>query len=168
VASTSLSQARVEATKTIMKNMCEHSSTLLDQTLLVAKELVRVSILWPELWHETLEEASRLYFREHNITAMFERLQPLHESTKKYVQTITVFCRTDKHLPTMTRIELEQATPYLFQARNLEIAFREHTSPTDLLRALPIFILKSKSSIVNKDPADSHSTEQTASTGIFC
>uniref|UniRef100_A0A9I9DBW9 FKBP12-rapamycin binding domain-containing protein n=1 Tax=Cucumis melo TaxID=3656 RepID=A0A9I9DBW9_CUCME len=33
----------------------------------VYKELIRVAILWHEIWHEPLEEASRLYFNEHNI-----------------------------------------------------------------------------------------------------
>ena len=28
----------------------------------VSEELIRVAILWHELWHEGLEEASRLYF----------------------------------------------------------------------------------------------------------
>ena len=30
-------------------------------------ELVRVAILWNELWHEVLEEASRLFFGEHEL-----------------------------------------------------------------------------------------------------
>ena len=35
--------------------------------MLVSEELIRVAILWHELWHEGLEEASRLYFGERNI-----------------------------------------------------------------------------------------------------
>lgn len=30
------------------------------------------------MWHEALEEASRLYFGEHNIEAMLKVLEPLH------------------------------------------------------------------------------------------
>ena len=37
------------------------------QAMLVSEELIRVAILWHELWHEGLEEASRLYFGERNI-----------------------------------------------------------------------------------------------------
>lgn len=31
------------------------------------------------MWHEGLEEASRLYFGEHNIEGMLKVLEPLHE-----------------------------------------------------------------------------------------
>lgn len=48
------------------------------QAQLVSKELIRVAILWHEMWHEALEEASRLYFGERNVEAMFNCLQPLH------------------------------------------------------------------------------------------
>lgn len=34
---------------------------------MVSDELIRVAILWHELWHEGLEEASRLYFGERNV-----------------------------------------------------------------------------------------------------
>lgn len=49
------------------------------QAQLVSKELIRVAILWHEMWHEGLEEASRLYFGEHNIEGMLKVLEPLHE-----------------------------------------------------------------------------------------
>jgi serine/threonine-protein kinase mTOR len=40
--------------------------------------LIRVAILWHELWHEYLEEASRLYFTEKKPEAMIEHLEILH------------------------------------------------------------------------------------------
>lgn len=46
---------------------------------LVSKELIRVAILWHEMWHEALEEASRLYFGEQNIEGMLKVLEPMHE-----------------------------------------------------------------------------------------
>lgn len=49
------------------------------QAQLVSNELIRVAILWHEMWHEALEEASRLYFGEHNIEGMLKVLEPLHE-----------------------------------------------------------------------------------------
>ena len=49
------------------------------QAQLVSHELIRVSILWHEMWHEALEEASRLYFGEQNIEGMLKVLEPLHE-----------------------------------------------------------------------------------------
>jgi serine/threonine-protein kinase mTOR len=41
--------------------------------------LIRVAILWHELWHEGLEEASRLYFNDKNPEGMIAVLEPLHE-----------------------------------------------------------------------------------------
>jgi phosphatidylinositol kinase/protein kinase (PI-3 family) len=49
------------------------------QANLVSHELIRVAILWHELWHEGLEEASRLYFTEKNPEAMIAVLIPLHD-----------------------------------------------------------------------------------------
>ncbi len=37
-----------------------------------------MAILWHELWHEGLEEASRQYFADHNVQGMFATLEPLH------------------------------------------------------------------------------------------
>ncbi len=50
---------------------------------MVSIELIRVAILWHEQWHEGLEEASQLYFSEHNINAMLDRLEPLHKMMEK-------------------------------------------------------------------------------------
>lgn len=38
-----------------------------------------MAILWHEMWHEALEEASRQYFGESNVEAMLNTLMPLHE-----------------------------------------------------------------------------------------
>ena len=38
-----------------------------------------MAILWHEMWHEALEEASRQYFGESNVEAMLATLLPLHE-----------------------------------------------------------------------------------------
>ena len=45
----------------------------------VSTELIRMAILWHEMWHEALEEASRQYFGESNVEAMLATLMPLHE-----------------------------------------------------------------------------------------
>jgi FKBP12-rapamycin complex-associated protein len=45
----------------------------------VSHELIRVAILWHELWHEGLEEASRLYFTDKNPEGMIAVLAPLHD-----------------------------------------------------------------------------------------
>ena len=62
----------------IMSDMRLHSSSLVDQALMVSKELIRVAILWHEMWYEALEEASRLWFGQKNVDAMIATLAPLH------------------------------------------------------------------------------------------
>ena len=54
----------------------------------VSEELIRVAILWHELWHEGLEEASRLYFGERNVKGMFMTLEPLHAMIERGPQTL--------------------------------------------------------------------------------
>lgn len=83
VASKYPSIPRRKAALAIMDKMKSHSSNLVDQALLVSGELIRVAILWHELWHEGLEEASRLFYGDHNIDAMFATLEPLHEMLEK-------------------------------------------------------------------------------------
>jgi len=50
---------------------------------MVSEELIRVAILWHEMWHEYLEEASRLYFNDKNPEAMIDYLAPLHTALEK-------------------------------------------------------------------------------------
>eukprot|EP00794_Sanderia_malayensis_P007416 gene7416-8236_t len=88
VASKSTSRARRDAADQILKNMCEHSQTLVQQAMMVSEELIRVAILWHELWHEGLEEASRLYFGERNVKGMFAVLEPLHQMMGRGAQTL--------------------------------------------------------------------------------
>lgn len=54
----------------------------------MSEELIRVAILWHELWHEGLEEASRLYFGERDIKGMFSTLEPLHNMVERGPQTL--------------------------------------------------------------------------------
>ena len=55
---------------------------------MISDELIRVAILWHELWHEGLEEASRLYFGENNVKGMFATLEPLHAMMERGPQTL--------------------------------------------------------------------------------
>ncbi|KAH1223095.1 Serine/threonine-protein kinase TOR [Glycine max] len=79
VACKSISNLRKAAAQEVVDKVRQHSGVLVDQAQLVSKELIRVAILWHEMWHEALEEASRLYFGEHNIEGMLNVLEPLHE-----------------------------------------------------------------------------------------
>eukprot|EP00897_Mesotaenium_endlicherianum_P005918 jgi/Mesen1/5354/ME000267S04502 len=136
VACKSMSAARRTAAQHVLDNVRAHSPGLVDAAQLVGKELIRVAILWHESWHEALEEASRLYFGEHNIEGMLNTLQPLHENlnskgpeTHKEISFIQawdlyyqVFKRINKQLPSLTTLELQAVSPALVDAHNLELA----------------------------------------------
>lgn len=72
----------------IMDSMRQHSANLVAQADTVSHELIRVAVLWHELWHEGLEEASRLYFGDHNIEGMFATLEPLHDLLERGPETL--------------------------------------------------------------------------------
>ena len=93
---------RKEAAEGLMASLRQHSAKLIDQALLVSQELVRVAILWQEVWHESLEEASRQYFGDGNVQAMLDILVPLHVTLKEGPSTLreAAFCQayaTDLH-----------------------------------------------------------------------
>ncbi|GER42126.1 serine/threonine protein kinase mTOR [Striga asiatica] len=79
VACKSISTLRKEAAQEVVDQVRQHSGVLVDEAQLVSTELVRVAILLLEMWHEGLEEASRLYFGERNVEAMMTVLEPLHQ-----------------------------------------------------------------------------------------
>lgn len=88
VASKSLSFSRKKAALAILDRMRSHSANLVEQALLVSQELIRVAILWHEMWHEGLEEASRLYYGDHDIEGMFAVLEPLHQMLERGPETL--------------------------------------------------------------------------------
>ncbi|XP_065011249.1 serine/threonine-protein kinase TOR [Musa acuminata AAA Group] len=88
VACKSISTLRRRAALDVVDKIRQHNGVLVDQANLVSKELIRVAILWHEMWHEALEEASRLYFGEHNIEGMLAVLEPLHAKLEEGAETI--------------------------------------------------------------------------------
>lgn len=93
-AKSSMSRRKTNAVH-IMDDMRSHSAKLVEQAQLVSQELIRVAVLWHELWHEGLEEASRLYFGDGNIEAMFRTLEPLHEMLERVSYLFQGFFRTN-------------------------------------------------------------------------
>lgn len=79
VASKSQSISRRTSALAILDKMKSHSARLVEQAVMVSQELIRVAITWEEMWYEALEEASKLYFGERNVTAMLAILEPLHQ-----------------------------------------------------------------------------------------
>lgn len=77
-----------------------------------------MAILWHELWHEGLEEASRLYFGDRNVRGMFSTLEPLHAMIERGPQTLkeTSFTQVGKYslasLLTLKETSLTQVGKY--------------------------------------------------------
>ncbi|KAJ7667024.1 phosphatidylinositol 3-kinase [Mycena rosella] len=88
VGSKSPSESRKNAALAILDRMREHSASIVEQARVVSRELIRVAILWHELWHEGLEEASRLYYTVRNPAGMLAVLEPLHEMLEAGPQTV--------------------------------------------------------------------------------
>lgn len=88
VASKSSFIDRKNAANQILKSMCTHSNNLVNQAAMISEELIRVAILWHEQWYEALEEASRLYFSERDVKAMFKTLEPLHAMLERGPKTM--------------------------------------------------------------------------------
>eukprot|EP01063_Lacrimia_lanifica_P018146 TRINITY_DN2509_c0_g1_i1.p1 TRINITY_DN2509_c0_g1~~TRINITY_DN2509_c0_g1_i1.p1 ORF type:complete len:2948 (+),score=888.97 TRINITY_DN2509_c0_g1_i1:584-8845(+) len=72
-------QRRVCA-KQILDELRRHKSKLVEQAELVGFELIRVAILWTELWSDAVEEASRLYFGANDPHGMIRVLSALYPS----------------------------------------------------------------------------------------
>ena len=75
------------AAESLMNSLKAHSIGLVEEALMVSSELIRVAILWLETWHEGLEDASRLYFGEGNVSGMLDLLIPLHEQVESGAET---------------------------------------------------------------------------------
>lgn len=88
VAVTLESVSRKKAALSIIDKLRLHSPTLVQQSELVSHELIRVAVLWLELWYEGLEDALRLFFGEHNTEKMYEVLEPLHRMIQTGPQTM--------------------------------------------------------------------------------
>lgn len=80
----------------ILQSLKEHNNTLVEQAKIVSEELIRMAILWHEMWHESLEEASKLHYNEKNTQGMLDILGALHTMMEKGATTSkeTAFLQT--------------------------------------------------------------------------
>ncbi|VBB33194.1 unnamed protein product, partial [Acanthocheilonema viteae] len=88
VAAKSANSLRSTVATEILTIMSDSQPTLVEQAKLVSDELIRCAILWHEQWHEALDDASRLYFQDKNVKAMFELLDPLHDMIDRGATTL--------------------------------------------------------------------------------
>jgi len=118
---------RANSATQIMDSMRVHSPVLVEQADLVSHELIRVAVLWHELWHEGLEEASRLYFGDHDVEGMLSTLAPLHELL-------------DRGAETLREVSFAQAFGHdLAEARAFCNAFRRSKEIGDLNQAWDLY-----------------------------
>lgn len=108
VAAKSIGVKRKVAASAILADVRRHSLQLVEEAELVSLELIRVAILWNELWFEAIEDASRCYFNMHDANAMIEELKPLHQMLENA-----------RHEETMT---LRELAFYQAFARELKVA----------------------------------------------
>ncbi|KAF7324662.1 Serine/threonine-protein kinase TOR [Mycena kentingensis (nom. inval.)] len=88
VGSKSPSASRKAAAQKIMDRMREHSPEIVEQASVVSRELIRVAILWHEMWRDGLEEASKMYYTFRDANGMLAVLEPLHEMLEAGPQTV--------------------------------------------------------------------------------
>ena len=127
VAQKSHTAQRAEFAKNIVLDLRGHSPNLVKEAELVSRELIRVAVLWHELWHEGLEEASRLYFGDQDVDGMFAALQPLHEMIDRGAETL----REQSFVQTFGRD--------LNEAREWCCKYRESDEPGDLNQAWDLY-----------------------------
>ncbi|KAH7327706.1 atypical PIKK FRAP protein kinase [Rhizoctonia solani] len=127
VASRSTSIARKQAAALILNQMRAQFNTLVDEALSISNELIRVAILWPEMWHEGLEEASRLYFTERDPEGMIAVLEPLHTQLETGAST------------TREKSFLQAFGEQLAQAREHTRAYQAYGNQRELAAAWEIY-----------------------------
>ena len=99
-----------------------------------------MAILWHEMWHEALEEASRLYFGESNVEGMLSTLLPLHRMMQ------------EQEPATLKEISFAQvglSANYLYQKKQKKLSLA-NSMPINLL-AEPVSCLTSWESCQNKE-----------------
>ncbi|CAN8069739.1 unnamed protein product [Agarophyton chilense] len=80
-------EKRANTATQILTEIKHHHPEVVEEAEMVANELVRVAVLWSEIWCERLEEASKLYFMNQKIFEMLETIMPLHEMMERGAET---------------------------------------------------------------------------------
>ncbi|KAJ2596931.1 phosphatidylinositol kinase- protein kinase tor1, partial [Coemansia sp. RSA 1722] len=73
---------RVRVSKTVLASLHEFSPELVEETEVVSRELIRITLLSHEIWHDALEYTAKMYFELNNDEDIQGILMPLHEKLK--------------------------------------------------------------------------------------
>ncbi|KAJ1818555.1 phosphatidylinositol kinase- protein kinase tor1, partial [Coemansia sp. RSA 2599] len=73
---------RSQAAKDVLAKLHDLVPELVEETEVVSRELIRITLLFPEMWHDALDTASKYYFRQNDPVEMMRILQPLHDRAR--------------------------------------------------------------------------------------
>ncbi|KAJ2236038.1 phosphatidylinositol kinase- protein kinase tor1 [Coemansia sp. RSA 485] len=73
---------RSQAAKAVLAKLHDLVPELVEETEVVSRELIRITLLFPEMWHDALDTASKYYFRQNDPVEMMRILQPLHDRAR--------------------------------------------------------------------------------------
>ncbi|KAJ2781003.1 phosphatidylinositol kinase- protein kinase tor1 [Coemansia interrupta] len=70
---------RIKISKEILASLHELTPELVEETEVVSRELIRVTLLFPEMWHDAIDYTSKLYYNFDNADEMLRILPPLYD-----------------------------------------------------------------------------------------
>ncbi|KAI9501402.1 phosphatidylinositol kinase- protein kinase tor1 [Coemansia sp. RSA 1358] len=73
---------RSQAAKDVLAKLHDLSPELVEETEVVSRELIRITLLFPEMWQEALDNASKCYYGQRDPVEMMKILAPLHERAR--------------------------------------------------------------------------------------
>ena len=89
VANNDKNMGRRGAAREILKEIEQHSKSLIDQAVVLAEELNRAAIVLKEQWCDGIERASQNYFQEHSIEQAIKTFDELHDLMMKKLETLS-------------------------------------------------------------------------------
>lgn len=107
--------AHRHAANEILQQLKVHCRDLLEQAEMMADELIRVAILWSEMWSEGLEEASK-FFSEGDYETMLTVLAPLHEKMEELLKA-SEYTEREKEFVDLFGKELQDAWAFCLRFR---------------------------------------------------
>ncbi|KAJ1958371.1 phosphatidylinositol kinase- protein kinase tor1, partial [Dipsacomyces acuminosporus] len=73
---------RSQAAKDVLAKLSDIVPEAVAETETVSRELIRITLLFPEMWREALDNASRCYYGQGDPEEMMKVLNPLHERAR--------------------------------------------------------------------------------------
>ncbi|WVQ81656.1 hypothetical protein IAT38_003781 [Cryptococcus sp. DSM 104549] len=113
VAASSSVESRQAAAQNLRDKMRVHSPTMVDESEMVSSELVRTASTWPELCHQTIDEAAVLLFREIKVAESVVKMKLhalLHKGPETKLEAAFLAVHGTSLARALRRIELFETT----------------------------------------------------------